>query len=191
MSSLFLAANVLLSIAVVGQEPVTQQPGVPAPAPTQVSAQAHDLPGWGRTKWGMKPQEVLDLYKAEGATNSAFPPGQVGRLDIRMEHFKVVNHEFTVEFLFDDNFGLRLVGLEPQGELSSFDIRSLFTSLEKALTEKYGPATFSNSVQGQSKRSWMLGPTKIDLIAIWAPDGSGLGGFLSLNYTRATVEKGI
>jgi len=157
-------------------------------------AQVSDLPGWGKTKWGMKPQEVLDLYRAEGAANYSPRTGKPERLEIKIEHFKVVNQDFTVEFRFDEDFGLDLVGFTPQDaqkKLSSSDVRDLFTSLEKALTEKYGTATFSNNVQGQSKRSWMLGSTKINLTAIWAPEGSGLGGFLSLTYTRASVEKGL
>ena len=132
----------------------------------------------------MKSQEVLDLYRAEGAANYAPHTGKPERLEIKMEHFKVVDYDFTVEFRFDADFGLELVGLSPRAwqKMSRSDVEYLFTSVEKALTEKYGKPTFASDTNLRTERSWMLGSTKIDL---------ALSAYLSLSYTRASVEKGL
>lgn len=116
-------------------------------------AQPSDVPGWGKTKWGMTRPEVAALYTEYKLTEETAKDGALLlKFSIEIGHLP-----FDTVLAFDAH-GLRSVALlNTQKDRTSFYVEDLL----KSLMEKYGkPVTVNRTVMGE-ERSWSFPSTLV------------------------------
>src|SRR6266446_4321451 len=125
-----------------------------------------DIDGWGKTRWGMTESEVLTALPGEAVQLATPDKFKSGKASIGIEDFELTGYRFVVRFVFDTvNRRLNAVNLKLKGN-DEFIAERAFQDLEKALTEKYGPATYRKEDRREdihNKASWRLSKTMIDL----------------------------
>lgn len=127
----------------------------------QAAADPQSLDGYGNSRWGMTPEQVL---KAEAPLAKMLePPAQyrtgVGLVGI--DEIQVITTKMGVMFIFDDpGRKLKQVNLTSLESKNALLNAHAFSSLEKILTEKYGAPTYK---QDGRNVSWKLPKTTIDL----------------------------
>ena len=119
--------------------------------------------GYGKTTWGMTPDEVLKA-EAPGAKRVG-KPGELGdlRSAVAVDGIQIGRDRFNAEFYFDVNHRLQLVVVRClDGGDARADART-FSSLEQFFTEKYGSPI--REASGNSPRVfWKLPKTTIRLV---------------------------
>ena len=159
--------------------PVAEKVVVPEPKEKEKAPSPDDprnIEGFGKTRWGMTEQEVFDAEKERverldepvpfGASGK--PP--IGIATMVIKRFEIDRREYEAFFLFDSK-DHRLVRVLIRSLVTDDAIRNdqRFVSIEKLLTEKYGPPTFSTSRKQRSESSqksvasWKLSTTSIEL----------------------------
>jgi len=127
-----------------------------------------NIAGFGKTKWGMSPEQVL---KAETPRAKKIDPpeefkGGIGLIAI--DEIEIGILKLKVTFIFDES-GKEL----KQANLTSYEkgdpvINAKdFNSLEKLLTEKYGNPTYKRESR---LISWKLKTTTIELTHFYIPN---------------------
>lgn len=128
--------------------------------PTAVE-NATNIPGYGKTVWGMTVEEVLnsDQERIKRLENPAKFPSSTAYASI--DNIKIGVADFQVYFLFS-NEDQRLLQVNLAGKERSnrgINIRT-FSTIEQLLTEKYGSPTFK---QENKKVLWRFPKTTIEL----------------------------
>lgn len=128
-------------------------------------AQPKDVEGWGKTKWGMTEEQLLNIFEGQVERlprNEECHGGcatlRINDMEIEGSHFKVYLHlNYTTNKL--DH-----VAIEPEGEHMD---DAAFDSLIRMLIQKYGAPTSQKddkNIFGQTKkRTWIFPSTVIEL----------------------------
>ena len=128
---------------------------------TQAADDPKDIAGYGKTAWGMTPDQVLNA-EAPRAKRLEKPLNfKAGLGIIIIKEVQIGVAKFSAIFIFDEP-GQKL----RQVNLTSFEKKNAgmsalsFSSIEKSLTEQYGSPIYKE--EGRVA-SWKLSKTSIDL----------------------------
>jgi len=158
------------------------------------SVTARDIAGWGKTRWGMTEAEVLAALPGEVVRLAEPDKHDSGEAPLGIEDLELGVHRFAVRFVFDSETRL-LNAVNLRLKESNHPIEeNLFHTLEKALTEKYGPATYRREDRERdalglaidNKASWRLNRTRIELDFIYV---EGAFHHLGLHYEPLAAKK--
>lgn len=150
------------------------------------TAQTADDPklieGYGKTKWGMTPDEVV-VSEAPRAEKLKKPEKYADNTValVKIHDLQIGATEVTASFFFGES-GQKLEQVVLAGIAMHSDIANAisFTAIEKLLTEKYGPPTFR---EAGKTAFWKLPKTSIDLTHSHIP---GLVSLLTITYSPPT-----
>ncbi len=155
---------------------------------------ARDIAGWGKTRWGMTEAEVLAALPGEVVRFAKPYKYDADETPLGIEDLELFTKPFTVRFIFDLETRL-LNAVNLRLKESNHGIGELvFHWLEKALTEKYGPATYrredrKRGVSGldiTNVASWRLNRTRIELKFLYFEDAVH---HLGLHYEPLAAKK--
>lgn len=155
-------------------------------------ATAEDLAGWRETRWGMSRAELKRLFP------DAAPPAPVdlrgvelpgpaptptpGHGSLVLARVDIAGSAYLATGSFDDARGLYAVSLVPaKDRLGYSEARALASSLEAALSEKYGPPHVRQD-STLPKRIWRFPSTRIQLMFLGVAEVDH--GGLVLTYSR-------
>lgn len=114
--------------------------------------------GYGNTKWGMNPTEVVT---AQGNGAHLISPekfkGSVGK--VRIDNVSIGSDLYTVTFLFDSSDRLVQTNIASNEKKNEGIVARQFGTLNQLLTQKYGKPEFSDS----DKATWKLPDTTVEL----------------------------
>jgi hypothetical protein len=114
--------------------------------------------GYGKTVWGMSPQEVL---QAESDRAQLIKPakyaGSWGKVQIK--NVSIGSATYTVDFLFDESDKLIQTNVKSNDNGNAGIARNRFTTLNQLLTQKYGEPQF----KGSNSVTWKTSDTTIEL----------------------------
>ncbi len=126
--------------------------------------------GWGRARWGMTPDEVLAAYPGQAA-RATTPEARLGGLGLVTMRDRVSQHDYRVDFVFDDFERLLMVVLEPEAQRQLGDpaakkrwqaglAQGAFEDVAQHLTRTLGPpSTDSEEKKGSAftrKKGWAV-----------------------------------
>lgn len=130
-------------------------------------AQAADLPGWDRTRWGMTSAEIAQLYQGRAVTLSGRIEFNRLYTDVVLRREPFAGHDFTVYFQMDDKTGrLAQVLLERRRQYATPPV---WRDVLAALDGSFGAATRSCERHGDplagepqiTERIWALPTTTV------------------------------
>ena len=138
-----------------------------------------DIPGWGKTKWGMLHSEVTKLYELNNWEIGDTP---ICKLKKRI---KILGHDFVVAFYFDERSAN---GKLFKVALAHFDTTKMDTawlnSIKNILVEKYGNPT-SFDVKDKMKISmWIKSDGQLKLTTL-----TGKTVMCAIEYISVRTEK--
>ncbi|MFY2737482.1 hypothetical protein [Pseudocitrobacter faecalis] len=114
--------------------------------------------GYGNTKWGMDPSEVVTA-QGNGAHLISPEKYKYNFGKVRIDNVLIGNDLYTVTFLFDSSDCLVQTNVASNEKKSEGIVAQQFDTLNQLLTQKYGKAEFSNS----DKATWKLSDTTVEL----------------------------
>ena len=129
-----------------------------------LAAQAADIPGWDRTRWGMTSPEIARLYRGRAVTLSGRIDFNRLYTDVALRKEPFAGHDFTVYFQMDDETGrLAQVLLERRRQYATAAVWLA------ALDRSFGAAAQSCERHGDplagepqiSERVWTLSTTTV------------------------------
>jgi hypothetical protein len=130
-----------------------------------------NIAGYDKTVWGMSEDEVLNAESPQAERLDKpvkTANGDIGSITIK--EIEIASTKFRVLFIFDyESRKLRQVTLESVKDISP---ARTFSSIEKLLTEKYGPPTYKQEdkyKQENKNVSWKLTKTVIELLYVNIP----------------------
>jgi len=160
------------------------------------SAGAVDIGGWGKTRWGMTPEEVIAALPGTRIHRISEPrvaTPRPGEALLRIDDLEVAGHVLTVRFLF--TWGtprLNIVNLTLEREANPLVVERAFRDLEKALVEMYGPPTYRHEDRNEAATSytasWRLGRTNVELSLL--PSSEALPAILAVHYAPTEPLEG-
>lgn len=123
--------------------------------------ESQSILGYGKTIWGMTPDEVLSAETPRAEKLEKTEKYKTGLGMVTIKEIEIGIHKFSVIFIFDEsNQKLKQVNLTGLEKKNPGINSQAFSTVEKLLTEKYGPPTFK---EGKRLVSWKLPKTSIDL----------------------------
>ena len=128
---------------------------------TQATDDPKNIAGYGKTAWGMTPDQVLNAEAPRAERLEKPLKFKTGLGIIIIKEVQIGDAQFSAIFIFDES-GQKL----RQVNLTSFEKKNAgmsalsFSSIEKFLTEKYGAPIYKE--EGRVA-SWKLSKTSIDL----------------------------
>jgi|GEM_PF-679860 len=130
----------------------------------QLHAETKDIIGYGKTSWGMSLNEVLtaEPRAVKISQPETFPAGEFkeGIVLAVIRNIDIIDEKFDVLFLFNKSTE-KLVQVKIKNAIMPVSFNTqLFQSLEKSLTEKYGPPTYKST---EGIVSWKFEKTSIEL----------------------------
>lgn len=133
-----------------------------------VAEEPKDVNGWASARWGMTNEAILETF-----------PGQAKRLEKRdqykgtppayaevgIEDFEILGQRYKIRFQMDQETD-RLISILIQfQDTKNAGARVHFSSLEKALTEKYGRAIYRDEKETPDRR---IGGVLLEGSATWS-----------------------
>jgi hypothetical protein len=100
-----------------------------------------DLEGWRQSKWGMTADQVIKAFNGEVVRLKKPDVFKDGHAPVGIESYALAGHKYKVSFVVNEKGKLHKVSLDLQEEGNE----SIFESLEKLLTEKYGKPSYQNN----------------------------------------------
>jgi hypothetical protein len=138
-----------------------------ATAAAPLAAEATDLRGWDRTRWGMTSPEIARLYRGRAVTLSGRIDFNRLYTDVALRKEPFAGHDFTAYFQMGDDTGrLSQVLLERRRQYATAAVwRDVLAALERS----FGAATKSCERHGHplagepqiSERVWALSTTTV------------------------------
>jgi hypothetical protein len=128
---------------------------------TQAAEDPKNIAGYGKTVWGMTPDQVLNAEAPRAERLEKPVKFKAGLGIIIIKEVQIAVAKFSALFIFDES-GQKL----RQVNLTSFEKKNAgisalsFSSIEKFLTEKYGAPIYKEESR---VASWKLPKTSIDL----------------------------
>src|SRR5210317_601735 len=140
-----------------------------------------DIPGWGKTKWGMSYSEVTKLYELNNWEAGDKP---ICKLKKRI---KIMGHDFAVAFYFDEHSAN---GKLYKVSLARFDTTkrdsAWLNSIKNILVEKYGNPTLFDVKDRMKISMWIKSAGQLKLTTL-----TGKTVMCAIEYisVRAASEK--
>jgi len=107
-------------------------------------AQQKDVKGWRDARWGLNEDQLLALFKGEAIRLNEVVEYKEWYAAIAIPNYEISDYEYTVHFLMDKkNKTLEQVNIIATSKTLE-SIYKAFSQLEKVLREKYGPPSFRN-----------------------------------------------
>lgn len=158
-----LTLALVAALSLFGAPPEKKKAGTSVPgAPSPMAAPASSGPdGWADLHWGMPIEKVSNLYpKATPSKNAKSAAAGWWSLD----EVAVDGRRYVVTARVTGERGLVAVSMMPveANALKAWEVRDRASSLEKALTLKYGPP----GARGDHGPSWRFDRLDIDLTVI-------------------------
>jgi hypothetical protein len=159
----------------------------------QTSNDSKNISGYGKTSWGMTPEQVLNAEPRANKLNKykEYTDDKLGLLSI--DSINLDGEKFKTIFIFDKTNKLRRVELENENDSLGMCLNdNTFSSIEKLLTEKYGIPTFKNphleNDLARDQATWKLTNTTIELISICRHGGPF--SYITIKYKPSINESG-
>lgn len=149
----------------------------------QAADDPKSIAGYGKTTWGMTPDEVLNAETPRAEKLEKPEKFKTGLGIVTIKEIQIGVTKFSAIFIFDES-GQKL----QQVNLASAEKRNLgvntlsFSSVEKLLTEKYGAPTYK---EGTRVVSWKFPKTSIDLTHLNIP---GIVSQVTVSYKPSTAS---
>ena len=143
---------------------------------------AADETGWNKVQWGMTPEQIIEAYPeahAPAKLEDYKLLGEYFRAPLGIESFDLAGSAYKVSFLMDGKNTLAGVILSRNGA-SNFSADA--NTLEKLLTQKYGPPTNTKDTESAHSIIWSRQGVTITLNNISMPAISSYG--IRLIYLR-------
>jgi len=128
-----------------------------------VFAQPKDVKGWGKTKWGMSKEKIIDLYPGEviPRNDPKYP-----NIKLDMKNIKIDRYVFEAMFIFGPDNKLTEVKLSPPVKNPVYEVD--FVEIEKMLVAKYGAPAYRNKQRSalggfDFDTTWAFPSTSINL----------------------------
>jgi len=138
-----------------------------------------DMPGWGKTKWGMPHSEVTKLYELNNWEAGDKP---ICKLKKRI---KIMGHDFTVAFYFDEHSAN---GKLYKVALARFDTTkrdsAWLNSIKNILVEKYGNPTLFDVKDRMKISMWIKSAGQLKLTTL-----TGKTVMCAIEYISVRTEK--
>lgn len=152
--------------------------------PAYAQEDARNIGGYGKTLWGMTEEQVLKT-EAPRVEKLATPKKyKSGTGTLYIPELNIANSRFDAVFIFDEANKKLVEVILASYEEKNAGVNSLtFSSIEKLLTEKYGPPTFKNAGK---KISWKLTKTIIELEHLNIPR---IVSKITISYEPSTASK--
>jgi hypothetical protein len=138
-----------------------------------------DIPGWGKTNWGMLHSEVKKLYELNNWEAGDTPICKLKK------KIKIMGHDFAVAFYFDErsaNGGLYKV------TLARFDSTkrdsTWLNSIKNILVEKYGNPTLFDVKDKMKISMWIKSAGQLKLTTL-----TGNSVMCAIEYISVRTEK--
>jgi hypothetical protein len=127
----------------------------------QGTAVPRNIAGYGKTTWGMTPDQVVSAEKPRAEMLERPVRYYTGLGLVTIKEIDIEAAKFSVMFIFEGaRQELGQVNLSSAEQTNGGINARSFSNLEKLLTEKYGPPTFKD--EGRTV-SWSLARTSIEL----------------------------
>lgn len=141
------------------------------------------MAGYGKTTWGMTPDEVLKAETPRAEKLEKPEKFKTGLGIITIKEIQIGVTKFSAIFIFDES-GQKLQQVNlTSAEKKNPGVNVLsFSSVEKLLTEKYGSPTYK---EGTRVVSWKLPKTSIDLTHLNIP---GIISQVTVSYKPTTTS---
>jgi hypothetical protein len=152
----------------------------------QAADDLKNLAGYGKTTWGMTPDEVLNAETPRAEKLEKQDKFIAGLSMVTIKEIQIGDTKVRAIFIFDElSHKLRQVILTG-AEKKNPKVNALsFSSVEKLLTEKYGPPTYKEEAR---VASWKLPKTSIDLTHLNTIPG--IISQVTINYYKRTTTRG-
>lgn len=149
----------------------------------QATDDPKNIAGYGKTIWGMTPDEVVNAETPRAEKLEKPEKFKTGLGIVTIKEIQIGVTKFSAIFIFDESgIKLRQVNLT-SAEKKNPGVNALsFSSVEKLLTEKYGPPTFK---EGTRVISWKFPKTSIDLTHLNIP---GIISQVTVSYKPTTTS---
>jgi len=138
-----------------------------------------DIPGWGKTKWGMPHSEVTKLYELNNWEAGDKP---ICKLKKRI---KIMGHDFAVAFYFDEHSAH---GKLYKVALARFDTTkrdsAWLNSIKNILVEKYGNPTLFDVKDRMKISMWIKSAGQLKLTTL-----TGKTVMCAIEYISVRTEK--
>jgi len=138
-----------------------------------------DIPGWGKTKWGMPHSEVTKLYELNNWEAGDKP---ICKLKKRI---KIMGHDFAVAFYFDEHSAK---GKLYKVALARFDTTkrdsAWLNSIKNILVEKYGNPTLFDVKDRMKISMWIKSAGQLKLTTL-----TGKTVMCAIEYISVRTEK--
>lgn len=120
-----------------------------------------NIAGYGKTTWGMTPDEVVNAEAPRAEKLENPEKFKKGLGIVKINEIQIGVRKFNATFIFDETVQkLYQVNLKSVEEKNASINAATFSTLEKLLTEKYGPPLYK---EGTQVVSWKLPKTTINL----------------------------
>lgn len=159
-------------------------------ATTSKLEEKQDLKGWGKSKWGMTEEELLETFKGQATVKEKKESKSDNTYStIVIKNFEIAGNNFNVTFSMGINDNkLREVVLT---ETPAIEMH--FSKFVQLLTEKYGPPQHSDTITYEhgspdftKKATWTFPSTKIELMY---SDIRIFGTCLLVRYSDKSIRK--
>ena len=147
------------------------------------SVGAETLDGYGKSKWGMSPQQVVEaeggrahLLKTPVKYFNSFGKVSINSVEIGSSDYEVI-------YLFDKENKLVQVNVSSKEKENNLIHDSNFKTVESLLTQKYGAPTYR---EGGVKSMWNMKGTTIELEHIYV---ANVVTQLTISYVPEAVTK--
>jgi len=138
-----------------------------------------DIPGWGKTKWGMPHSEVTKLYELNNWEAGDKP---ICKLKKRI---KIMGHDFAVAFYFDEHSAK---GKLYKVALARFDTTkrdsAWLNSIKNILVGKYGNPTLFDVKDRMKISMWIKSAGQLKLTTL-----TGKTVMCAIEYISVRTEK--
>ena len=138
-----------------------------------------DLPGWGKTKWGMLHSEVTKLYELNNWEAGDTP---ISKLKKRI---KIMGHDFAVAFYFDERSAN---GKLYKVTIARFDTTkrdsAWLNTIKNILVEKYGNPTLFDVKDRMKISMWIKSAGQLKLTTL-----TGRTVMCAIEYISVRTEK--
>lgn len=162
-----------------------------APPKTAATPAFADVLGWREARWGMTRAELVRLFPAAAPPlplDVAMPTPTPGHGSLVLAVVEIAGRTYSATGSYDDARGLYAVSLVPSKERLGFsEAHAMASSLEAALSEKYGPPHVRQD-STFPKRIWRFPSTRIQLMFLGVAEVDH--GGLVLTYSRSDPSAG-
>ena len=125
------------------------------------------IQGYGNTKWGMSPDEVVSAENGKAHILSKPVEYSSWQGKVAIDEVNIGSSKYRVTFLFDRSNRLAQTNLTSYEDKNAGINSNNFDTLSSLLSQKYGSPGY---VEKNKKNVWVLDGTTIELEHMYMPD---------------------